>query len=137
MVVFVAVLGVVLVAVLGAAALLASAEAPVPAVEPTLARLVVGSALFLAVTAVLGVGFGWLLCSTAGALAALYAFLFLPSALGLVVPATLPYLPGNTGTAILQVGDGALPPWVGLGLYAAYGAAALGAGAVVLVRRDA
>ena len=114
-VVFLAALGAVLVAVLGAAALLATAGAPVPAVGPTLARLVVGSALFLTVTAVLGVGFGWLLRSTAGALAGLYAFLFLPSALGLVVPAALPYLPGNAGTAILQVGDGALPPWAGLG----------------------
>ncbi len=136
-VVFLAALGAVLVAVLGAAALLATAGAPVPAVGPTLARLVVGSALFLTVTAVLGVGFGWLLRSTAGALAGLYAFLFLPSALGLVVPAALPYLPGNAGTAILQVGDGALPPWVGLALYAAYAAAALAAGAMVLVRRDA
>ena len=124
-VVFVAALGAVLVAVLGAAALLAAAGAPVPAVGPTLARLVVGSALFLAVTAVLGVGFGWLLRSTAGALAGLYAFLFLPSALGLVVPAALPYLPGNAGTAILQVEQvpGPLSPWVGLALYAAYAAA--------------
>ena len=137
-VVFLAALGAVLVAVLGAAALLATAGAPVPAVGPTLARLVVGSALFLTVTAVLGVGFGWLLRSTAGALAGLYAFLFLPSALGLVVPSALPYLPGNAGTAILQVGGpGALSPWVGLALYAAYAAAALVAGAMVLVRRDA
>ena len=135
-VVFLVALGGVLVAVLGAAALLASAGAPVPAVGPTLARLVVGSALFLAVTAVLGVGFGWLLRSTAGALAGLYAFLFLPSALGLVVPSALPYLPGNSGIAVLQSGPGLLPPWTGLGLYAAYAAAALVAGAVVLVRRD-
>jgi hypothetical protein len=75
--------------------------------------------------------------STAGALAGLYAFLFLPSALGLVVPAALPYLPGNAGTAILQVEDSALSPWVGLALYAAYAAAALVAAAMVLVRRDA
>jgi hypothetical protein len=137
--VFVAALGAVLIAVLGAAALLATADAPVPAVGPTLARLVVGSALFLAVTAVLGVGFGWLLRSTSGALAGLYAFLFLPSALGLVVPAALPYLPGNAGTAILQFEQvpGPLSPWAGLALYTAYAAAALVVGAVVLVRRDA
>ena len=136
-VVFLVALGGVLVAVLGAAALLASAGAPVPAVGPTLARLVVGSALFLAVTAVLGVGFGWLLRSTAGALAGLYAFLFLPSALGLVLPSALPYLPGNAGIAVLQVTPGLLPPWAGLSLYAAYAAAALVAGASVLVHRDA
>ena len=137
-VVFVAALGAVLVAVLGAAALLASAGAPVPAVGPTLARLVVGSVLFLAVTGVLGVGFGWLLRSTAGGLAGLYAFLFLPSALGLVLPAALPYLPGNAGIAVLQSEPaGLLPPWAGLGLYAVYAAAALVAGALVLVRRDA
>jgi hypothetical protein len=97
----------------------------------------VGSALFLTVTAVLGAGLGWLLRSTGGALAGLYAFLFLPSALGLVVPSALPYLPGNAGTAILQVGDSALSPWDGLALYAPYAAAALLASAVVLVRRDA
>lgn len=136
-VVFIAGLGGVLVTVLGAAALLSSAGAPVPEAGPTLARLVVGSALFLAVTAVLGAGFGWLLRSTAGALAGLYAFLFLPSALGLVVPSALPYLPGNTGIAILQVTPGLLPPWAGLALYAAYAAVAIAAGAVVLVRRDA
>ena len=98
-----------------------------------------GSALFLTVTGVLGVGFGWLLRSTAGALAGLYAFLFLPSALGLVVPSALPYLPGNAGTAVLQAVDasGTLPPWAGLTLYAMYAAASLVAGAVVLVRRDA
>ena len=68
-----------------------------------------------------------------------YAFLFLPSALGLVVPSALPYLPGNAGTAILQVElvPGPLSPWAGLALYAAYAAAALVAGAIVLVRRDA
>ncbi len=136
-VVFLAALGAVLVAVLGAAALLASADAPVPVIGATLARLVVGSALFLAVTAVLGVGFGWLLRSTAGALAGLYAFLFLPSALGLVMPAALPYLPGNTGIAVLQVTPGLLPPWAGLALYATYAAAALAAGATVLDRRGA
>ena len=55
---FVAALGAVLVAVLGAAALLAAGGAPVPTVGPTLARLVVGSALFLTVTGVLGWGSG-------------------------------------------------------------------------------
>ena len=136
---FVAALGAVLVAVLGAAALLAAGGAPVPTVGRTLARLVVGSALFLTVTAVLGVGFGWLLRSTAGALAGLYAFLFLPSALGRVVPSALPYLPGNVGTAILQVelAPGPLSPCAGLALYAAYAAGALVAGGIVLVRRDA
>jgi len=53
-----------------------------------------------------------------------------------VLPSALPYLPGNTGIAVLQSGPGLLPPWTGLGLYAAYAAAALVAGAVVLVRRD-
>ena len=57
--------------------------------------------------------------------------------LGLVVPAALPYLPGNAGIAILQVTPGLLPPWVGLSLYAMYAATALVAGATVLVRRDA
>ena len=71
------------------------------------------------------------------ALAGLYAFLFLPSALGLVLPSALPYLPGNAGIAVLQVTPGLLPPWAGLSLYAAYAAAALVVGAIVLVRRDA
>lgn len=136
---FVGGLGAVLVAVLGAAALLSTQGAPVPAVGPTLARLVVGSAATLAVTALLGVGFGWLLRNTAGALAALYAFLFLPQVLGLVLPAVPPYLPGPAGGAVLQVEPvpGALSPWAGLALYAAYAAALLIAGAIALRRRDA
>ena len=50
-----------------------------------------------------------------------------------------PYLPTTAGEAILQTGsaEGSLPPWSGLGVYAAYAAAALGAAAVAVTRRDA
>ena len=49
-----------------------------------------------------------------------------------------PYLPTTAGEAILQTGsaEGSLTPWSGLGVYAAY-AAALGAAAVAVTRRDA
>lgn len=79
-------------------------------------RALVGAALYLAVVAVLGVGFGWLLRSTAGALTALVVlFLGVPVG-GLLLPrglsdSVVPFLPGNAGTAVVQLGpSGLLPP---------------------------
>jgi ABC-type transport system involved in multi-copper enzyme maturation permease subunit len=137
----VAVAGVVavLVALLGAAALLSAGGAPVPVVGPTLARLVVGAGLQLAVTALLGVALGFLLRRTAGAVAALVAFPVVASLLGLLVPAAGPYLPGSAAAAVVAVEPlpGMLAPAAGLAVYATYAAIGLVAAAVALVRRDA
>ncbi len=122
-----------------AQALLSTADVSLRVTAPGVLRALVGSAVYLALSAVLGVACGWLLRSTAGALAGLFGVLFLLPVVGLLVPQVDPYLPSNAGAAILQTAPagGALPPWLGLGVFALYVAAALAAAAVVLSRRDA
>lgn len=107
--------------------------------DPGVFRALVGSALYLAVTAVLALAFGWLLRSAIGAMGALLGVLFVVPLLGMVVPEIEPYLPNNAGSAIMQIGisDGALSPWAGIGVFSLYAAIALGAAAVALTRRDA
>jgi hypothetical protein len=105
-----------------------------------LRAVVVGAALYLTVVAVLGSGFGWLLRSTAGAIATLVAVLVLSPVVGLLMPARItaivvPYLPNNAGTAIMQLAPtGQLSPWAGFAVFLGYAAVAL-AGAVLVVRR--
>jgi ABC-type transport system involved in multi-copper enzyme maturation permease subunit len=122
-----------------ARALLAGAGVSVSLGDPGTLRAVLGSALYLTVVGVLGLGLGWLLRSTAGALSALFGVLFVLPVVGLFAPAAVPYLPGNAGAAVMQVGPegGLLPPWLGLRLFAGYALLTLGAGALALVRRDA
>jgi ABC-type transport system involved in multi-copper enzyme maturation permease subunit len=107
------------------------------------ARALTGSALYLTGVAVIGVGLGWLLRSTAGAVAVfLGVFVVLP-VIGFVLPervgaAVLPYLPSNAGAAIMQLtpGDG-LNPWAGLAVFAGYAALGLVGAAMAVRRRDA
>ncbi len=111
---------------------------------PGVARAVLGAALYLGLTAVLATGFGWLLRSTAGAVAAVVALLHLLPVVGLLLPAgvaaaVLPWLPATAGSAVLQVpaAAGGPGPWTGLAAYAVWASLALGAGALLLSRRDA
>jgi ABC-type transport system involved in multi-copper enzyme maturation permease subunit len=107
------------------------------------ARALTGSALYLTGVAVIGAGLGWLLRSTAGAVAVfLGVFVILP-VIGLVLPepvgaAVLPYLPSNAGAAIMQhtPGDG-LNPWAGLAVFAGYAVLGLVGAALAVRRRDA
>ena len=124
---------------LTARAVLAAADVSISITTPGVFRALIGSALLLAVTGVLGVGFGWLVRSTAGGLAAVFGFLFVLPVVGLLVPAVSPYLPSNAGAAVMQTGSvaGSLPPWLGLGLFGVHTAVVLAAGALVLRRRDA
>ena len=136
---FLPALATVLAAFVAAQAVLAGADVSISLADPGVLRAVVGAALFLAVSAVLGTAFGWLVRSTAGALATVFGFLFVLPLLGLLIPGITPYLPSNAGTAVLQTdpGAGSLGPWVGLGLFAGYAAALLAAAGYVLRRRDA
>ena len=93
--------------------------------------------------AVLSSAFGWLLRSTAAAVATVVAVLVVPPVIGLLLPARIaaivvPYLPDSAGTAIMQLAPtGQLGPWTGFAVFVGYTAAVL-AGAVLLVRhRDA
>jgi ABC-2 type transport system permease protein len=126
-----------------AQAVLATAGETVSLTAPGVLRAVVGAALYLTVVAVLGSGFGWLLRSTAGAIATLVAVLVLPPVIGLLLPTKIaavvvPYLPDNAGTAIMQLAPtGQLGPWAGFAVFLGYAAVVL-AGAVLVVRhRDA
>jgi ABC-2 type transport system permease protein len=112
--------------------------------HPGVARAVIGAALYLVVVAVLTVGIGAILRSTAGGIAAFAAVFFVLPPLMNVLPsswndAISPYLPSEAGRAVIQLtrDSSSLAPWTGFGVFAAYAAVALAAGAVVLKLRDA
>ncbi len=137
--VFLATLAAAFISFFTAQMLVASADGTVSLGSPGVLRALVGAALYLAVTAILAVAFGFLLRSAIGAMAALFGLLFLLPLLGLLLPEAEPYLPNNAGSAILQIGSsgGALSPWAGFGIFCLYAVVALRAAAVALTRRDA
>jgi ABC-2 type transport system permease protein len=112
---------------------------------PNAARAVLGAALFLTVTGLLGLGLGFLTRSTAGGIAALVGIDIVLQGLAEVLPANwqhriVPYLPGDAGRAVFATpgfaGD-TLSPWTGFALYCGYTAVILAAAALALSRRDA
>jgi ABC-2 type transport system permease protein len=123
--------------------LLASDGKSISFSAPGVPRALVGAALYLGLIAVLGGGFGWLLRSTAGALMTLFAILYLLPVLEVVLPrnvsdAVMPYLPGNAGSAVMQLTSGdLLAPWTGFAVLLGYSALLLCAAALVVQRRDA
>ena len=93
--------------------------------QPGVARAVLGSALYLAVAAVLGLGLGALLRNTAAAVTALFGLLFglqllaglIPGATGVTLEK---FMPSTAGQAIASVHPDpatSLGPWTGLGLF--------------------
>lgn len=112
---------------------------------PGVARAVFGSALFLALVGLLGLGLGGLLRNTAGGIAALFGLLFAPQIVVGFLPDSLTdhvykYLPAPAGQAAGFVDADptyALSPWAGLGVFALYTAILLGLAAWQLRRRDA
>jgi len=115
--------------------------------DPGVARAVAGAGLYLAVLALLGLGLGAILRSSAGAMTALFGLLFVPTLILALLPASWqatvgPYLPMNAAEAVYSVGAGTghlkhLAPWAGLGVLCAYATAALLAGFILISRRDA
>ncbi|HET6793616.1 MAG TPA: hypothetical protein VFH45_04195 [Acidimicrobiales bacterium] len=113
---------------------------------PGVTRAIVGAGLYLAVVGLLALGLGTLLRRTAGAIAAIVGLLWILPGVTAALPLSWqrtidPYLPSYAGQAIMgntPMGpDRMLSPWVGLGVFAAYAAVALVAGAIALKRRDA
>jgi len=113
--------------------------------HPGVTRAVAGSALYLAVAALLGLGLGALLRSTAGGISALFGLLFaLP-----IVAGFLPgnwagevgkYLPATAGQAVTTVHPDpatSLAPWTGFGVFCLYTAVVLGIAALRMRRGDA
>ncbi|MEU8607662.1 ABC transporter permease [Actinoplanes sp. NPDC048791] len=108
-------------------------------------RAVVGSAVILAGSGVLGLALGALLRSTPAAISTLFGAMFLLSGVAqLLLPESwrdnvVQYLPSDAGSAFTSVSQGAdaLSPWVGLGVFVAYVAAVVVGGAWRLKRADA
>lgn len=113
--------------------------------DPGVARAVTGAGLYLAALALLGLGLGAIVRSSAGAMTALFGLLFVPQLILQVLPASWqdnvgPYLPMDAGEAVFA-GEGNmaphLAPWTGFAVFCAYAAASLIAGFVLIGRRDA
>jgi hypothetical protein len=111
---------------------------------PNVLRAVIGSALFLAVTGLLGLALGALLRNTAGGIATFAGIMFVLPGISAILPASWsnaidPYLPLNAGTDIINVHQdpAALGPWLGFAVYCGYVALATLLAAVLMLRRDA
>jgi len=125
--------------------ILARAHLSVPLSQPGVTRAVIGGALYLAVAALIGLGLGALLRSTAGGIAALFGLLFAVPILVGFLPGSLAdeigkYLPGTAGLAVTTVHPDpatSLGPWTGFGVFCAYALLLLGAAAVRMRRGDA
>jgi ABC-2 type transport system permease protein len=112
--------------------------------SPHAQRAVIGVALYLTVVAVLAIGLGFIIRSTAGGIAALFGLLLVLPAIGHVLPSTwqqhiLPYLPSNAGGALytLRPDPGTLAPWTGFGVMCLWAVVAVISAGVLLRRRDA
>jgi ABC-2 type transport system permease protein len=126
------------------ATVLNSAVAGIGLGDDGVLRALFGAGLYLGLVAVLGVALGMVLRSSAGAIAILAALLLIVPGLTGLLPHAIsetitPYLPSNAGSAVMALthGDNTLAPWTGLGVFALYVAAALGAAAYRLKKTDA
>ena len=103
-----------------------------------------GVAGYLALIGVFSVALGFIVRSTAGGVAVLFALLLVAPTLGLLLPASwrdnlLPYLPSNAGAAFFSVNPSAdgLSATTGLLVLVTWVLVALAAAAVLLTKRDA
>jgi ABC-2 type transport system permease protein len=107
-------------------------------------RAMVGVAGYLALIGVFSVALGFIIRSTAGGVATLFALLLVLPSLGLLLPSswrehTLPYLPSNAGATMFSAhtATDALSATTSLLVLLGWVAAALAGAALVLKRRDA
>jgi ABC-2 type transport system permease protein len=110
---------------------------------PGVLRAVIGAALYLTVVALLGLGLGALLRSTAGAVSALFGVLFALQMVAGFLPddrsdEVVRYLPSPAGLAVTNVGTDPyyLAPWTGFALFLLYTAVLLGLAVRCVRRRD-
>jgi ABC-2 type transport system permease protein len=116
----------------------------VPIGHPGSVRALFGAALYMVGVGLLGIGLGFAIRNTGGAIASLFGLILVLPLLAQALPSSLQdhvtkYLPLLAGTAGMNTvgGTNQLGPWTGLGVFALYVVAALGIGAYVLRRRDA
>ena len=112
---------------------------------PGALRAVIGAAVYLTLIGLLAVGLGFVIRSTAGAIATLVGIVLVAPLLANALPSpysddVIKYLPLSAGQRIISTVNpdpNQLGPWTGIGVTALYALAALIAGAVLLNRRDA
>jgi ABC-2 type transport system permease protein len=110
---------------------------------PGVLRAVLGTALYLTLVGLLGLGLGALLRNTAATLSTLFGVLLVLPVIVLFLPGGWSrtvgrYLPSNAGQALTTVRPDphALAPWTGFGLLCLYTAVVLVPAAFALRRRD-
>lgn len=124
-------------------AILSTQHAGVSLFHPGALRSTVGSGLYLAAVGLLGFGVGATVRHTAGALAALFGLLFLPSALADLLPPSqhyvIEYMPANSGSQIFTANpqSPALAPWTGFAVFCLYVFVSLTTAVILTERRDA
>jgi ABC-2 type transport system permease protein len=122
----------------------AIAGTPIPSAslfDPTVLRMVLLTAAYLGLVGLLGTGLGVLVRHTGAATGVLFAGLFVSMvAAGMLGPDAMPvtkFVPMiMLVNSIAVMEPGLVSPWVGIGVMALYAGLALGAGAVLLTRRD-
>jgi ABC-2 type transport system permease protein len=112
--------------------------------DPGVARVVVGSALFLTALGLFAVGLGALTRNSAGGIATFFGIVLVLPEIVSVLPAGLGnhlvhYLPSEAGVSIATTtpDPSSLSPWTGFAVLCAWAAASVGAAAYLLLRRDA
>jgi len=134
----------VFVAFVAGQSILARAHLSVPLSDPGVVRAVAGGALYLAVAALIGLGLGGVLRSTAGGIAALFGLLFgvqlaagfLPGSWANDVGKYVPTTAGQAVTLVHPDPASSLPPWTGFGVFCLYAAVLLGLAALRMRRGD-
>ena len=113
--------------------------------DPTVVRAVVSGGLYLTALGLLALGLATIIRHTAAAISTFVALLFILPIIADVLPTSFAtdvdrFLPADIGTRMMSVsyhGTNTFGPWPSFALLCAYAAAALIAGGVLLVRRDA
>jgi hypothetical protein len=108
-------------------------------------RAIFGAALYMTGVGLLGLGIGFIVRNTGGAIATLFGLLLVLPLLAQALPTSLqdhvvkylPLIAGTAGMNTVRTDRNVLAPWAGLGVFAIYVAVALGVGLYVLRRRDA
>ena len=124
-------------------AILSAQHAGVSLGHPGALRATFGAGLYLSAVGLLGFGIGAAVRHTAGAMAALFGLLFLPSALADLLPPSIhyviEYMPANAGSQVFTAHyqPPALSPWGGFAVFCLYVLAALVAAVALTDRRDA
>ena len=131
-------------AFVGGQSILSRQHLSVPLSETGAVRAVIGSALYLAVIGLLGLGLGAIIRNAAGGVAALFGVLYgLPLAAGFLPGAlatdVTKYFPPTAGQAVtmVQPDPTSLQPWTGFAVLCCYAVVLLGAAAARMRRGDA